>query len=61
MARWVKDLALSLLVAQAAAVVWVPSLGQELPHAMGMAKKKEYIMKIAMFMKPIFTGRLNHL
>ena len=38
-AQWFKDLALSL--AWVAAVVQVISLAQELPHAMGVAKKKK--------------------
>ena len=38
MVQQVKDPALSL---QRAAVAWVPSLAQELPHAVGVAKKKK--------------------
>ena len=39
MAEHVKDLALSLQVAQVTAGVWVPSLAWELPHAPGTAQK----------------------
>ena len=40
MVQWVKDPALSLTVAQVAAVAQVlQSLAQELPHVAGMAKK----------------------
>jgi len=35
----VKDLALLTAVAQVAAVSWVQSLAQELPHATGAAQK----------------------
>ena len=37
--QWVKDLALSLLWLWLSAVAWVRSLAQELPHAVGTAKK----------------------
>ena len=42
-AQWVKDLALSLLWLIDIAVVQVQSLVQELPHATGVAKKKNLI------------------
>ena len=45
MAQQVKDLALSLQVAQVAAVVWVRSLALKLPHATGVAKKNILIWK----------------
>ena len=38
MAQQVRDLALSLQW-QVAAIAWVRSLAQELPHAVGVAKK----------------------
>ena len=41
MVQWVKDQALSLLCGLVAAVVQVPSLAPELPHAMGVATKKQ--------------------
>ena len=41
MAQWVKDLALSLAVALVTAVVQVQCLARELPHAVGIAKKKK--------------------
>ena len=42
MAQQVKDLALSLPMAQVAAVVWVHSLAQKLPQAVGMAERKVF-------------------
>ena len=41
MAQWVENPALSLQRPGLAAAVWVQSLAQELPHAVGVAKKKK--------------------
>ena len=38
-----------MAVAQIAAVAWVPSLAQELPHATGMAKKINPVFFIVFF------------
>jgi len=47
MPQWVKDPALSLLQ-QVAAVAWVHSLAQELPHATGTAKTKRKKAELAL-------------
>ena len=39
-AQWVKDPVFFTAVAQVTAVLWVWYLVQEVPHAMGVAKKK---------------------
>ena len=41
MAQCVKDLALPSAVVQVATELWVQSLALELPHALGVAKKKK--------------------
>ena len=41
MAQWVKDLVLSLAMALVTTVAQVPSPAQELPRAVGGAKKKK--------------------
>jgi len=42
--QWVKDPALSLAMAWVTAVTWVWFLTQELPHAVGTAKKKKKLV-----------------
>ena len=41
MAQRVKDLALATASAKVEAVAWIKTLARELPHALGVAKKKK--------------------
>ena len=48
-AQQVKDLAVVTVVVQVTLVVWVPPLAWELPHAVGMAKKKKIVFQCQFF------------